>query len=151
MEDKYFYKVLGFFPSENSLGQFGFSVRLDKDLALRALRKELPEAGHKNLQDMAGLMLTRAGLAKPDDKFVKPVYRFIEMPDKNLSCLIQSCQVPGDACTLSADWSQIKGLRESPEYMNYFDYNPHNVDSSKQAYALLSAWLIWANIIESNV
>jgi len=148
MLERFKYRIEGFSPSDTDLGAYGFSVELDKDLANRALKTEITETGYKNLQTIAEEVIKRVGLAKKDERIREP-YKFVINNQGKTSLLLQFCDVPGNACDLgisgieAGDFAQKGIIERNPVY------NPHNVDHSRQAYALLSSWLIWFKCIEA--
>jgi hypothetical protein len=146
--EKFSYRVEGFFPSDNDLGAYGFSVELDKDLADLALQTEIPNTAYKNLIKMAESTIKKVQLAKPLEK-VRPPYHFVANNSGKLTCLLQFCTVPGDACDLGIDGMEMGRFVESGKIDRNIHYHPHNVDNLRQAYALLSIWLNWADIIEA--
>lgn len=145
---KFHYEILGFSPRNDlTLGGYGFSIYLDKELAKKAFEQELTEYGYKNLTEMATNIIIDVGLAKKDE-IIHPPYNFFPNKKNNLTCLLQFCDVPGNACDLGASWDQIEDLKRD-SYKNYIEYHPHNVDTSRQAYALLSIWLNWEEHIKA--
>ena len=110
------------------------------------LEKELPEAGYKNMIDMAKGIIIAERLEKKMD-MIKTPYNFVSRKNR-LTCLLQSCTVPGNACDLGVSWDEIESVSNS-QYKNYIEYHPHNVDSSYQVPALLSIWLMWHRLVES--
>ncbi len=149
MLKQFFYSIEGFEPRDDlTLGGYGFSIFLDKEFAKRALEKELPEAGYKNMIDMAKGIIITEGLEKKGN-MIKSSYNFVSRENK-LTCLLQSCTVPGNACDLGVSWDEIERVSNS-QYKNYIEYHPHNVDSSYQVHALLSIWLMWQRLVESFI
>ena len=149
MLKQFFYSIEGFEPRDDlTLGGYGFSIFLDKEFAKRALEKELPEAGYKNMIDMAKGIIITEGLEKKGN-MIKPPYNFVS-GENRLTCLLQYCTVPGNACDLGVSGDEI-GRIQNESYKEYIEYNPHNVDSSSQAYALLSIWLMWQRLVESFI
>ena len=60
------------------------------------------------------------------------------------------CVVPGDACDLGIEGTELDSLMREGfdsliKYKQLIEYQPHNVDNTKQAYALLSLWLNWVD------
>lgn len=153
--DRAIYRIDGFFPPQESgrLGGYGFSIGLDPVFSRKALETEISEQGFKNLQKIGRGIVNRVGLAREDDKFILPPYNFFPLAGQEprgnhkVSCLLQSCTVPGTACTISVSWSDLSSLRENST--NFLEYSPHNIDSLKQAYALLSIWIKWLDLIEA--
>ncbi len=84
----------------------------------------------------------------------KPPYKFVANSKGNLTHLLRWCTVPGSACDLSIDGNDLgeliagpgsKGFENLIEFRQLVEYGPHNVDNQRQACALLSIWLYWAN------
>lgn len=147
--EKFLYRIEGFFPADRlNLGAYGFAVELDKDFANKALQTEITEEGYKNLTKSVETTIRRVGLVGKNDR-VRTPYNFVANKEGKLTCLLQFCTVPGDACDLgiggieSGDFIARGVINRNPMYQ------PHNVDHPKQAYALLSAWLTWFNLIEA--
>ncbi len=143
-----FYVVSSFQPSSgNNLGRFGFSVGLDPNFAKKAFEKEISEEIYKRFDKMGKSIIALSGFK---GKFTQPPYKFVENQKGNLTNLLRWCDVPGDACDLGIDGSELSNLmtREFDDLIKYksmIEYGPHNVDSPQQAYALLSLWLNWSN------
>ena len=148
MSERFNYRIEGFFPSDTALGSYGFAVELDKDLATKALNTEIPEAGYVNLQTMAREMITRVGLAKKGEQIREPL-KFVTNNQGKTSCLLQFCDVPGNACDLGIDGITAGDFAQKGVVERNPVYNPHNVDHPRQAYALLSAWLTWSDCVEA--
>lgn len=147
------YSIHNFIPpaEHSSMGGFGFSTSIDPQLARKALETELPENYRERLLEIGKGIIMGTHLAR-DDFLIHPPYSFVEQDDK-YTCLLHSCDVPGDACSLSVSWEDINSLKKGRN--SFFGitsrglpYHPHNVDTSKQAYGLLSLWLRWAHSLD---
>jgi hypothetical protein len=104
----------------------------------------MPAQGQKNLEAIAKGTLHRL-FGK--DRMIRPPYHFVDD-----TCLLHFVQVPGDACDLGIDGSELSEFkREKDSWKNAINYTPHNVDSHMQAYALLSLFLTWAHIAEAVI
>jgi len=153
--NRFFYRVEGLYPTDtgSGLSRFGFIVNLDRDFARKALQKEMTEHGRKHFVESAKRTVGMVGLGG----FGEPRYQFVDD-----SCLLQFCMVPGDACDLGMDPMKIPSLRREIDELNQgkriegiykspITYGPHNVDGYQQAYALLSMWTHWANMVNAWV
>lgn len=146
--EKFFYRIQGFEPPDDDrLGGYGFNIIVSPDFCKKALNKCLPEVGYNNLQRYAKNIVDKI---MPNRLPAEPL-NFFPMNEKEqtLSCLLQSCSVPGNACSLGVSWAQLSGLKKGDT--DSLHYDPHNVDDKNQAFALLSIWLKWANLVESFV
>lgn len=146
--ERFLYRIDGFFPVEHlDIGAYGFSVELDKNLANRALQTELTESGYKNLMKLSETLIQRVWLSRKGER-VRPPLHFVANKEDKLTCLLQFCTVPGDACDLGIDGMETGRFVERGEINRNITYCPHNVDNPRQAYALLSVWLSWQDHIE---
>ena len=139
------YIIEGYQPSTHMMiGGYGFSVLLKKDIALALLDKEYKEGesissiAEKHIEFMFG-----------ENHLSRPHYHFMERDGKK-SWLLQYCTVPGNACDLGIAFADMNDTKTIDGDV-YVIYSSHNVDSSRQAYALLSIWLTWFNIIKSSL
>jgi len=148
MKRRFFYHIEGFqSPKEqNQLGGFGFIVYLDKELAKGAFDRTLPEKSP--MMEIGREIIKNYGFSDAELKFFEP-YLFARNENNNISCLVQSFNVPGNACGLDADWQQIDDLKKRYDRGNFIGYYPHNVDYAQQASALLSLFTQWANTMAS--
>ena len=64
------------------------------------------------------------------------------------SCLVQICQVPGNACDIGLDIMDMDLIKTGDIDVNY---TPHNVDMLIQQYALLSIFLNWAHEVDGLI
>lgn len=143
-EKEFFYKIDGYSPSKTGFGvQFGFSTSLDIELAKKAYQTRIKEEVHDNIQKMAKLIIIDSGLAGQDETIRKP-YSFIRGEDNHLTNLLHFCTVPGNSCDLGLDINGISELKKESDLKTFISYDPHNIDSINQAYALLSIWIYWA-------
>ena len=150
---KFIYEVPPVISSEEpKMGGWGFCALLDCEFAMRARDTKIKEFTYRRLQEAGGIIISRVGLDNMGK--VKP-YRFMDE-----SLLLHFAQVPGNACDLGighmfqgnfeeGDWEAHKAfytqMIEAGEELGAISYDPHNVDTKDQAYALLSLWVHWAN------
>ncbi len=144
---RFFYSIEGLTPrGDLTLGGFGFGAYLDKDFAKKAYETELPETNRLN--EIAETILVDSRLIKKGERFYHSAYNFVRNKDENQTCLLHYATVPGDACDLGIDGSDLSHIREGRwDYIGLdgaVEYGPHNVDSHLQAYALLSLFTTWA-------
>lgn len=146
-----FYRIENFCPPlEERLGGYGFFIKLDRNYG-----KELPEIARKKIQDIGKGIILRAGLAKELGKIRNP-FCFMEDESHKQTFLLRFLTVSDDACGLgipSADFGFLERLfRGEGERIikQSVEYIPHNVDSMKQSYALLSCWLAWVAAAEAS-
>lgn len=148
MAKNFFYRIEGYSPTKTGSGiRFGFSTSLDIKLAKKAYQTKITPKIEENLQKMAKLIIIDSGLAGQDEMIRKP-YSFVRRED-NLSTLLHFCTVPGNVCDLGLDINRISELKEDSDWKNWISYDPHNIDSLNQAYALLSVWLYWAETAQA--
>ena len=139
------------------MSSYNFNVYLDFDLAKKMYMTEMTERGHENLTKIAGMIIKRNfGEGR---LLSRQPYKFVENEEDKLTCLLQYCDVPGDATGIGIDGMDINSLvrafKEDPQ-RNIFrlrgvTYSPHNIDTINQAYTLLSIWLNWINLTKSYV
>lgn len=143
MVDTPLYRVTGLIPrADISLGRYGFGIHLDSKFAKRTLdKREMSRTQERISQNFKTDILER--LFPKDKKWLLPPFHFVED-----SLLVQSIHVPGDACDLGIDWSDIDELKREQPYRT-LTYGPHNVDSMQQAYGLLTLFTEWINIAEA--
>ena len=148
MEEKFIYEVSPLVPPSKSIYIWNVFMRLDSDFAKKARNTPLDEKVHKRLQEMGQLLIGGFFNTKEDD-LIRPAYSFMEN-----SLLLHYTQVPGDACDLGLDYTcQNDFFNEGWEKLKKgellsrisVNYTPHNVDTSTQAFCLMSLWLQWAN------
>ncbi|MFA4953325.1 MAG: hypothetical protein WC584_03820 [Candidatus Pacearchaeota archaeon] len=146
--DEHFYVVSGFQPTgRDDLSGFGFAVGLDPNFAKKAFEKEILEDVYKRFDEIGRSIIAASGFR---EKYIHQPYAFVENEKGNLTNLLRWCIVPGDACDLGIDGSELDrmsrdGFDNLIEYKQMIEYQPHNVDNTRQAYALLSLWLFWAD------
>lgn len=143
--DKSFYVINGF-SYRNDLGwagsAFNFSVGLDVDFALKAYNKELSDESFERLNSIGKQIIKDLG---EDSKYIKNPYGFVGNKENKLTTLLRWCCVPGDACELGIEGSDLDSLRDNRFHSKMLGYGPHNIDNMTQAYSLLSIWLTWAD------
>jgi len=149
--DEPIYVISRFFPGDNVRSAYEFSVGLKSELALKAYNKELTETGFNYLENMRKKILKRCGLNYSD----ACNYRFVENDNKNPTCLLHWCKVEGDACSLGIDGTELNSMQNSFKKkdlsnLKLIGYYPHNIDSMRQAYSLLSIWIQWADFAYSS-
>ena len=143
--DKAFYVISGF-SHRDDLGlagsAFNFSIGLDIDFALKAYNEELPDGAFERLNSIGKQIIKDLG---EDSKYIKNPYGFVENNEDKLTTLLRWCCVPGDACELGIECSDMDSLRDNRFYRKMLGYEPHNIDNMTEAYSLLSIWLTWAD------
>jgi hypothetical protein len=149
--DKPFYVVSGFSPrTDINLSAFNFCIGLNFDFALKSYDKELTESAYNRLNETRNEILKSIKL-----DFGSPnayPYRFLENDKGNLTYLLSGCNVSGDACDLGIEWMELDSIKKrDPYHSKIIIYGPHNVDSPKQAYGLLSIWLNWADFAFATI
>ena len=137
--------VVGGFSYRSDLGvansAYNFSIGLKPDFALKAYNKELPDNAFKKLNEIGITILKDLGFSS----LMRQPYMFLENDKGKFTSLLRWCDVPGDACGLSLEGSQINYLKNEKLSHRMIEYNSHNIDSMLQAYSLLSLWLQWAD------
>lgn len=140
---EYFYRIHGFFPPEEQrMGHYGFNIWLDKNIAKKAYATKLEENVRNHFITEAKEIIKRTFPKKMISKHETP-YIFIED-----SCLVQICQVPGNACDIGLDIMDIELIKTGDIDVNY---TPHNVDMMMQQYALLSIFLNWTHGVKGLI
>jgi len=144
-----FYILKNYQPARVASGiDFGFSIKLDIELARKAMQTKINEKACSNLQRIAKQIIVDAGF-QDYMYMIKPAFNFLEGDDKELTNLLHWCDVPGDACSLCLEGNEIYYLKNQNTFREYIEYSSHNVDNSQQAYALLSVWSFWADTIKA--
>ena len=137
----YFYRIEGLAPHGEGLHSYSFSAYVDGGFAKKAFETKLPERGRKNIDSMGKETLRRLF---GNDRLRGSPYHFVDD-----TCLLRFIQVPGDACDLGIDGSDVSDIRNKTHDWYRVEYKPHNVDSHTQAYALASLFLRWADLAEA--
>lgn len=148
----FFYKIQGFCPPDEigRMSGFGFGVMIDKELVDFALQKRITKRQYDFMQSDAESIIRGVGLANSNESIRKSCFFVSTKNKKNLSCFMQYCTVPGNACHLGLDGMKVYSLQKDREsYSNFVEYTSHNVDTHTQAYALLSIWINWADMINA--
>ncbi len=143
VKERFIYSIQGFEPAGRQLGGFGFSTHLDLELARKARAETLSEKADENFQAVAYEIIKNSGLDSTGLEKHSPHYFFVKD-----SFLLRFCKIPGNACELGLEWKDIDRLNDEHMSRNWLTYSPHNVDNSRQAYALLSLWLYWAETLK---
>lgn len=131
-------------------GGFGFNINLKAEFAKRAHSKELPKENH--FRYIAKSIIEGTGLSK-DPYHINGAFRFTENDNDHKTCLLRYIQVPGDACDIGIDGSEYSNILRTDwsniERNGALMYDPHNIDTHSQAYALLALFTSWANITDA--
>jgi len=132
------YIISGYLPpSENSqMGGYGFSISLRVSFAKKCLLFKITD---KQAQRMNKICKT---IHKQIMNFEDRDPLFFEYLDKEQTVLLNFATVLGNACDLGICGFESNRILEMNDD-DFIEYHPHNVDSIKQAYALLSIWLQW--------
>lgn len=126
---------------------------LKPEIAREFYLRELREEDYKKIQEDGKHSILPVGNLKKMGNIETP-FSFFENSNGNLTYLLRWVGVPGDACDLGLEGTELNNLRDFFEGKHNFpppwiEYTPHNVDSVYQAYALTSAWLAWATFAEA--
>jgi len=139
------YIIEGFQPSTHMMiGGYGFSVLLRKDIALKLLDKD-----YKESEMISKIAESHIEFMFGENHLSRPHYHFFERDGKK-SWLLQYSTVPGNACDLGIAFADLNDTKII-DGVEYVIYSSHNVDSPRQAYALLSIWLTWFEILKSSI
>lgn len=139
-------KIVGLYPFREGIVSYGFSAGIAKEFAKRAYESELSEIEVSDFQEQARTMIKEVF----QEDITNNPYIFFENQDGKLTRLVRNLTVPGDACGLDILSSNLeKELAETDEPGRFIKYISHNVDSSIQAYALLSLMIEWENTTEA--
>ena len=136
--NKCFYVINGFLPPHegNVMGGYGFSIGLKVEFAKKCLNYKIT---NKNIENLNNYGLERINrIFGHEDR--KPFY-FHDVDDE-WTILLRWVQVPGNACDLGDGGLEPKDILKMNDD-DFIEFEPHNVDSMKQAYALSSLWLKW--------
>jgi hypothetical protein len=156
------YRIAGFAPdlsvlSDERQGGYlnhGFCISLQAEFARQLALTELPE-GHKlnalgieylkaafgRFEDRPLQLQPKWGKSEPrPERLYDPPFRFWED-----SLLVSHINVPGNACGLDIDhkWNACPMDTSDVHWYQGVVWQPHNVDSVRQAHCLLSLWLLW--------
>lgn len=141
-----FYVISGFLPpnsGSNSMGSgYNFSMGLNLDFALKAYNTEIPDIFFNNLNNYGKQIIKDFG---ENPEFIQHPFNFVENNNDKLTMLLRWCRVPGDACDLGIEGSDLDRFTRGDFNYGMLGYGPHNLDNRNQAYSLLSLWLQWAN------
>ena len=139
------YKIEGFQPSTHMMiGGYGFNVLLKKEIALILLDKD-----YKKGETISKIAESHIEFMFGENHLSRPHYHFMER-DNKISWLLQYCTVPGNACDLGIAFADLNDTKII-DGCEYVIYSSHNVDNPRQAYALLSIWLTWFNVLKSSI
>jgi hypothetical protein len=143
------YAFDGLLPSPQ-LGGYGFSFQLHASFAKQAYATPYDENLHRQLQTDAKQILIDTKLIDKKEKYWRPRFNFVDK-----TSLLQWTEVPGDACDLGIDGNDVnytrRELADSDLPFDYFiPYNPHNVDTSAQAFALLAQMVLWHDAVKKK-
>lgn len=148
---KFIYQVPPIFPGcneEGKYGGYGFSTSIDNEFAILARNTPMIEHSRKVLHEEGEEIVKGFNLKG----ICSTPYFFVED-----SWLLRYAEVPGDSTDLGIDnlgdftdrWGSysdfIDKMKNKKESLGIARYVSHNVDSFKQASALLALWLNWAN------
>ncbi len=133
------YNIIGYSPPlDDRMGGYGFLIQLDPQFALKAKAIKFEPIWVENLNKNAKVILQKFF----NSKLIIPPYHFLDD-----TALLRFCQVPGDACDLGICGQHIEYIGRDL----WVEYNPHNVDTAKQAFMLLSLWIHWYEIVETLI
>lgn len=145
------FRIDGFSPPEKGqeFGRFGFCISLDAAFAKQCLATPRPK-----MERVSRIAETTVSRLFGEEPFRNPPINWWKD-----TCLIHGVGVPGNACDLTADYSEIERLLnrgyepiDIGEVWSWaLEYSPHNVDSARQAYGLLSVWLTWYNCVTATL
>jgi hypothetical protein len=147
----FFYKVQDFyFPEERGvLGSWAFTSEIDPFVASEAFSLQISEVPYTRLIEMGERIVHNSGLVPSGMPFPKP-YQFMENEEGDLTCLLQYAEVSGvNSCSFGMDPNERRRILMPESRVSPIVYSSHNVDSLPQAFALLSLWLNWANLLEA--
>lgn len=163
------FRIEGFAPDlqkyshGHGFQQHGFSVFLELSIAQQLRDTPAPEGHSLNehgimyLQSIWGKyrvptkLQPSSGAPKEQEKIIydRP-FTFFED-----SLLVSNIRVPENACGLDIDHREIDETPGSyggdAKLKRALGWYPHNVDSMSQAFALLSLWLMWLDIVEAHI
>lgn len=144
------FKINGFgppAPEHSSMGGWGFGVDLSLKFARKCAAFPIDRATVDRLNESVSSQIV-ARLFPPETvSFHRstPTYRF-----RGESSLLTCVEVPGvNGCILYTDPDDLRDLDQAPPTFDGYEpalsYTTHNVDTIKQASALLSCWIRWVN------
>jgi hypothetical protein len=137
------YRLNGFCPpSTPQLGGYGYSISLDRDFSKLAASVKIPA-------DMTFFHRTLERMLSVVDMADCPA-RYIQF--YNDTCLATNFTVAGNACGLDIEWHELNDiLKPESTYPRYLEYWSHNIDSMRQAYALLMIFSHWYEFAEAMI
>jgi len=145
------YKIDGFFPrlDGTSYGKWNFSVGLRKEFAQRAFEREISQEVYERVNKETEIITRKIRVL---GSMGSHYYEFTKNNRGNLTLLLKSCNVPGNATYISLEGIDLlEGLKIKDEYDKYLIFNPHNIDTIVQAAALLSNWIRWYDCAEATL
>lgn len=142
MIDNPLYRIISLTPrTDIAMGRYGFGIYLDRAFAQRARAADFGPETQQRMQDEAKSQILRK-LFK--EKYIHPPFMFVDD-----SALVQSFQVPGDACQLGIDYRTIEDLKDSDG--RNLEFSPHNVDCMQQSFGLLCLFTQWVDWVEATI
>ena len=151
------FKVIGFGPTDDprkdwiGIARWSFCIELEFQLAKKLFSKPLPESAGKSLHEIACRQHMNIFQDWDHEGGLFPRRQIFNFWSDR--CLLTNVSVePGNACGLDMEPGDFAAVeRDSKSFWDgkTVRYLPHNVDSQRQATALLAAWLTWYNHIDS--
>ena len=113
--------------------RFNFAIYLDKSLAKNLKQIQLDQQNRERFQEIAEQeVLQQLGM-----KWKSP-YLFHES-----SLLVGQINIESDGRWLATTHGELSSLDDGRDLDNHITYNSHNIDTHKQAYALLACFTKW--------
>jgi len=147
--NKCFYTISGFLPpydTSSPLGGYGFSIGLNAKFAKKCIEFKVNDYVNERVISDGKNVHTRIF----NYCHCNPYHFIIDEKNDNYTGLLNFVTVSGNACDLGICGSTIDDIMKMNDN-DLVEFHSHNVDSIKQAYALLSLWLFWYDFIYSNL
>ncbi|MEK6906476.1 MAG: hypothetical protein AABW81_02550 [Nanoarchaeota archaeon] len=134
MSNQFVYRLEELVPRKGIKDNFGFGMNLKKDFALRCKNRKLLSSEQQKFQD---IIKNQISIPLRYDE-LNPLDFFED------SLLVISFYLHrGNGLWLSAERSSIENLDENSD--NNLLYSSHNVDSTREAYSLISVFERWVH------
>ena len=141
-----------------SVGRFNVSAIMRRSLALKALETPLSREDYNMFNNEAKKISLSCEFMKEGEHFPDGSYVFEEREDSNLSWLLRCTRAIAYAGKVHTGSfyttdSRFREIKEEPikGYLYFLRWDEsHNIDAQKEADALKSMWLFWAEQVSEK-